>query len=73
MCFESCIFDVVVVVAQVVIAPQKDCRWIFRHSNPKNGMLARGHVQRICQERTSVLLIWHVSRHETNIWIRQRF
>jgi len=39
----------------------------------KNGTLARGHVQRICPERTSMFLIWYVSRYETKIWIRQRF
>jgi len=48
--FRKLHFDVVVVVAHVAIAPQKDCRWIFGHSIPKNGTLARGHVQRICQE-----------------------
>jgi len=39
----------------------------------KNGMLALGHVQRICPERTSMFLVWYVSRHETKIRIRQRF
>jgi len=48
-------------------------RWISEHSNPKNGMLVRGHVQRICLNGTSVLLIWYVSRHETKIQIHQRF
>ena len=43
------------------------------HSNPKNGSLARGHAQRICPKRASMLLVWYVSRHETKIWIRQHF
>jgi hypothetical protein len=35
------------------------CR-IFGHPNPKNGTLARGQVQRIFPEQTSMLLVWYV-------------